>query len=104
MSTAAPSRAAVTIRQAKPEDASACGQICYEAFYKISTDHNFPPDVGAPEMGVGLLTNIFSHPAFYCVVADADGKLVGSNCLDERTAIAGVGPITIDPKVQNRGV
>src|SRR3984885_8679754 len=104
MSTAAPSRAAVTIRRANPEDAPACGQICFEAFYKISTDHNFPPDVPAPEMGVGLLTQIFSHPGFYCAVAEADGRIVGSNCLDERDAIAGVGPITIDPKTQNRGV
>jgi GNAT superfamily N-acetyltransferase len=104
MSTAAPSRAAVTIRRAKPEDAPACGQICYEAFHKISTDHNFPPDVPAPEMGVGLLTMMFSHSGFYCVVAESDGRIAGSNCLDERDAIAGVGPITIDPKIQNRGI
>jgi GNAT superfamily N-acetyltransferase len=104
MSTAAPSRAAVTIRRAKPEDALLCGQICYEAFHKINTDHNFPPDVPAPEAGVGLLTMMLSHPGVYCVVAEADGRVVGSNCLDERDAIAGLGPITIDPHVQNRGV
>ena len=28
--------------------------------------------------------------------------MIGSNCLDERSSIAGVGPITIDPAVQNR--
>jgi predicted N-acetyltransferase YhbS len=104
MSTAAPSSAAVTIRRAKPDDAAVCGQICFEAFHKINTDHNFPPDVPEPERGVGLMTRLFSHPGFYCVVAEADGHLAGSNCLDERDAIAGVGPITIDPKVQNRGV
>lgn len=104
MSTAAPSRAAVTIRRAKPEDAPAAGQICYEAFHKINTDHGFPPDVPSPEAGAGLLTQMFSHPGFFCVVAEADGRIAGSNCLDERTAIAGVGPITIDPKVQNRGI
>jgi predicted N-acetyltransferase YhbS len=103
MSTAAP-RAAVTIRRAKPEDAPACGQICYEAFQKISTDHNFPPDVPAPEMAVGLLTRMFSDPGSYCVVAEADGRIVGSNCLYERDSMAGLGPITIDPKTQNRGV
>jgi predicted N-acetyltransferase YhbS len=96
-------RAAIAIRRARPEDAPACGQICYEAFHKINTDHSFPPDVPTPEMGIRLLTVLFSHPAFYCVVAEADGAIVGSNCLDERTAIAGVGPITIDPNVQNRG-
>ncbi len=104
MSTAAPSRAAVTIRRAKPEDAPACGQICYEAFHKISTDHNFPPDLPSPEVAAGMFTAMFTHPGFYCVVAEADGRIAGSNCLDERDAIAGVGPITIDPKVQNRGV
>jgi len=104
MSTAAPSGAAVIVRRAKPEDAPACGQICYEAFHKISTDHNFPPDVPEPQMGVGLLTTLFSHPSFYCVVAESDGRIAGSNCLDERGAIAGVGPITIHPKTQNRGI
>jgi hypothetical protein len=55
-------------------------------------------------MGVGLLTRMFSLPGVYSVVAEADGRIVGSNCLDERDAIAGVGPITIDPKTQNRGI
>jgi len=104
MSTAAPGRAAVTIRRAKPEDAPACGQICYEAFHKISTEHNFPPDVPEPAGGMGLMTQLFSHPGFYCVAAEVDGIVAGSNCLDERNPIAGIGPITIDPKTQNRGI
>jgi predicted N-acetyltransferase YhbS len=104
MSTAAPSSAAVTIRRAKPEDAPACGQICFDAFHKISTDHNFPPDVPAPQQAVGLLTRMFSNPGVYCVVAESDGRIAGSNCLDERDAIAGLGPITIDPQIQNRGI
>jgi hypothetical protein len=40
---------------------------------------------------------MFSHPGFYCVVAESEGRIVGSNCLDERSAIAGVGPITVEP-------
>jgi N-acetylglutamate synthase-like GNAT family acetyltransferase len=47
---------------------------------------------------------MFGHPGFYCVVAESSGQILGSNCLDERSAIAGVGPITIDPEVQNKGV
>ncbi len=92
------------IRRATPADAAVCGQICYEAFHRISTEHNFPPDVPAPEQGIAMLTHIFSHPGFYCVVAEADGVIVGSNCLDERGPIAGVGPITISPRTQNKGV
>ena len=47
---------------------------------------------------------MFSHPGFYAVVAEFQGKIVGSNCLDERTPIAGVGPITVDPSVQNQTI
>src|SRR5262249_34920636 len=32
------------------------------------------------------------------------GRIVGSNFLDERNTIAGVGPITVDPAVQNRAI
>ena len=104
MSAATASQAPVTIRRARPNDAAACGQICYEAFHKINTDHNFPPDVPDSAHGVRVLTQMFPHPGFYCVVAEVDGAIAGSNCLDEREAIAGIGPITIDPKVQNGGV
>jgi hypothetical protein len=47
---------------------------------------------------------MFSHPGFYCLVAESDGCMVGSNCLDERSAIAGLGPMTVDPSMQDRGV
>ena len=93
-----------TIRRAKPEDASVCGRICFDAFYGISTKHGFPPDFPSPDLAVGLLSMMFSHPGFYCVVAESDGCMVGSNCLDERSPIAGLGPITVDPSMQDRGV
>jgi hypothetical protein len=35
------------------------------------------------------------------VVAEQEGRIIGSNCLDERDSIAGIGPITVDPAVQN---
>jgi GNAT superfamily N-acetyltransferase len=89
------------VRRAKPEDAQACGPICYAAFHKVSTDHNFVPDLPAPEAGIHLLSMMFSHPGFYCVVAEQEGRVVGSNCLDERSSIAGIGPITVDPAAQN---
>ena len=92
----------IVVRQARPDDAAACGRICYEAFRKISTDHAFPPDFPTVEVSTGVLSVMFSHPGFYCVVAESEGKIVRSNCLYERSAIAGVGPITVDPTVQNK--
>jgi len=94
---------AVLIRQARPEDASVAGEICYRAFSTINAAHSFPCDFPAPEAAVGLLQMLFAHPAIYCVVAEAGGRVVGSNCLDERSAIRGLGPITVEPGVQNRG-
>jgi GNAT superfamily N-acetyltransferase len=94
----------IAARKARPEDAPVCGRICYEAFTKISTDHAFPPDFPSVEVATGVLSMMFAHPGFYCVVAESGGQILGSNCLDERSAIAGVGPITIDPEVQNKGV
>jgi GNAT superfamily N-acetyltransferase len=94
----------VSVRKARLEDAPICGRICYEAFTKISTEHAFPPDFPSVEVATGVLSRMFAHPGFYCVVAESGGRIVGSNCLDERSAIAGVGPITIDPEVQNKGV
>ena len=94
----------IVVRMATPEDSAVCGRICFDAFSTINAAHGFPCDFPGPEASTGLLSMMFSNPDFYCVVAEADGRVVGSNCLDERSAIRGVGPITIDPGVQNLGV
>ena len=59
-----PEGPSITVRRAKIEDAPVCGRVCYDAFYKISTDHGFPPDFPSPEVAVGLLSMVFSHPDF----------------------------------------
>jgi GNAT superfamily N-acetyltransferase len=94
----------LTLRPATPDDASTCGRICYDAFSTINQTHGFPCDFPGPEASTGLLTMMFSAPGFYCVVAEADGRIVGSNCLDQRSSITGVGPITVDPTTQNTGI
>lgn len=95
---------AVRIRRARPEDAGASGRICYDAFAAISGHHGFPPDMPSPEAAVGLLGMLFSHPEFFCVVAERNGRILGSNCLDERSTIAGIGPVTVDPDEQNASI
>jgi GNAT superfamily N-acetyltransferase len=93
----------VCVRRARPEDAAVCGQICFDAFNTINQTHGFPCDFPGPEVSTSRLRQIFSHPGFYCVVAETEDRIAGSNCLDERAWIAGVGPITVDPRIQNRG-
>lgn len=96
--------AAVQIRRAVPADADPCGRICYEAFAAINNEHRFPPDLPSAEVGIAVLKMMFSHPGFYSVVAETEGRIVGSNCLDERSTVVGVGPITVAPTAQNRRV
>src|SRR3984893_12944603 len=94
----------VVVRAASQDDTSVCGQICYDAFSKLSAKHGFPCDFPGPQATTGLLSMLFSSPGFYCVVAESGGRIIGSNCLDERSLIAGIGPITVDPGAQNLGV
>lgn len=94
----------VTLRPGDVGDAHPCGEICYRAFKAIAEQHNFPPDFPSPEVATGLLTGLLSHPGFYSVVAEVEGRIVGSNFLDERSTVAGLGPITVDPAMQNRAV
>jgi GNAT superfamily N-acetyltransferase len=94
----------ITLRRGTPEDAKQCGEICYRAFKTISEEHNFPPDFPSPEVAIAFLSEWVSHLNIYGVVAELDGRIVGSNFVDERSAIAGIGPITVDPAVQNRAV
>jgi predicted N-acetyltransferase YhbS len=91
----------VTLRQGTPADATAAGTICYAAFKSIAEQHRFPPDFPQVEDAIGLLSTLLPRSDVYSVVAETDGRVVGSNFLWENTAIAGVGPITIDPGAQN---
>jgi predicted N-acetyltransferase YhbS len=92
----------LTLRSGTPDDAQKCGAICYEAFKAIAEEHGFPPDFPSPDVAVAGFAKRLSHPAYHVIVAELDGRIVGSNALDERSAIVGVGPITVDPTVQNR--
>ncbi|HTX75265.1 MAG TPA: GNAT family N-acetyltransferase [Terracidiphilus sp.] len=102
---AAASQPVVNIRVARPEDAETCGRICFHAFSTINAAHGFPCDFPGPEVTTGMFRWVFAHPeAFYSVVGEVDGRIVGSNAMDERSPIRGVGPITVDPDTQNAGV
>jgi len=92
------------LRRAKLADAPAAGDICYRAFKSIAEAHNFPPDFPSPEVTSGLLTGLLQHAGVYGIVAESDGRIIGSNFLDERNPISGVGPVTVDPAIQNDGV
>ena len=94
----------ISLRPGNAADANACGEICYKAFKDIAGQHNFPPDFPNPETAIGLMNYIFSDAGAWSVVAESEGQIVGSNFLWEDVFIAGVGPITVDPNIQNISV
>jgi GNAT superfamily N-acetyltransferase len=93
----------LSVRRSKGSDAGAVGEICYRAFKAIAEAHNYPPDFPNADAAIGFLGTLIGHPRFFDVTAEIDGKIVGSNFLDERNPISGVGPITVDPSLQNEG-
>ena len=92
------------LRPATKGDAATAGAICYAAFKAIAEKHAFPPDLPAPEAGVGLVDALLARGDVYGVIAEDGGRVIGSNFLWENDSVAGVGPITVDPAVQNRRV
>lgn len=94
----------LVLRNGRQSDAKACGEICWTAFNTISQEHNFPPDFPSPDVAAELMSSLLSRPDVFSVLAEIDGRLIGSNFLWESDLIAGVGPITVDPHIQNGGV
>jgi predicted N-acetyltransferase YhbS len=94
----------ILLRPGKLDDAAVCGSICYQAFKTIAEQHNFPPDLTDSQTSIGLLSQLLAREDVYSVIAESDGEVLGSNFLWESSQIAGVGPITVDPPVQNSAV
>lgn len=94
---------AFTLRPARKADAEATGRICFEAFRAIAQQHNFPPDLPVVDAGIGLTQHMLGRDDVYGVVAEQDDQVIGSNFLWETSIISGVGPITVNPAVQNSG-
>lgn len=94
----------IILRPAVAADTETCGRIMYEAFKGITDRHGFPPHFATVEVAIQRANFSINHPAIFGVVAENDGQVIGSNFLDERDAIRGLGPITVDPQVQVRGI
>jgi len=91
----------LTLREAGPADIPECGRILYEAFAKLATRHGFPPDFPTVAVATGCMHGLVTNPGFHGIVAERDGRIVGSTFLDERSTIAAIGPVSVDPDAQD---
>jgi GNAT superfamily N-acetyltransferase len=92
----------VKIRPVTQSDREACGRILYDAFKHIADLHGFPPDFPNPEVASMVLDSLLALR--WGIVAEIEGRVVGSCFAQEQDGIVGVGPITVDPGLQQAGV
>ncbi|KEF41873.1 MAG: GCN5 family acetyltransferase [Cyanobium sp. CACIAM 14] len=88
----------------QPHHVPELARICHGAFASLQDRHRVPrdiPDVATAEM---ILSHVAGRSDYTGVVALLDGRAVGSNFLLHADPVAGVGPITVDPEVQSRGI
>ena len=93
-----------TLREAVPADIPECGRILFDAFATLAREHGFPPDFETVEVATGCIRNLVTNPGFHGVVAERDGRIVGSSFLDERSTIFAIGPVSVDPAAQDARV
>ena len=91
---------AISLRTAVAADAPELGRITHVAFTDITDRHGFLTDFPDKEMPTGLLGSLIGRDDVYVVVAEQDGKVIGSNVLWLNNPIAGIGPVSVDPQVQ----
>jgi len=91
------------LRDALPSDAESCGRIFYDAFASIAHRHAFPVEPDSPEFTAFHANLMLSLDGVVCVVAERDGRIIGSAFADARGPVAGIGPVTVDPAEQDAG-
>jgi hypothetical protein len=83
----------IVVRAMEPADADECTRIVYEAFAGLHDHHRFPRDFPTLEAASQLTGNFIAHPQIWGVVAETDGRIVGSNFLAARSGESGRLPL-----------
>jgi GNAT superfamily N-acetyltransferase len=96
--------AGAVVRDATLEDAGVCAQIFYDAFESIAGRHSFPVEPPSREFTLYKVSEMLAGDGFVGLVAERDGEALGSAFVDQRAAIGGIGPVTVDPAAQDAGV
>jgi GNAT superfamily N-acetyltransferase len=91
-----------TIRPVEASDRDACGRILYDAFARVAEAHAFRPDFPNREVALLMMDSLLELR--WGMVAEIDGRVVGSIFVERGDCIAGIGPITVDPDIQEAGV
>ncbi len=94
----------IILRSTCPDDFQTLSRICHLAFNTLHEHHRVSQDVPTEEVGQLIIGGVMNRPDYVGIVAEEDGRILGSNFLLLADEVCGVGPITVDPTVQSRGV
>lgn len=91
---------------AREEHGPDLARICFEAFGRLQDRHGVARDFVSVDVAYMMVGMMLSRPdaAGFTAVDSASGRILGSNFLLFSDAVAGVGPITVDPECQSKGV
>ena len=96
----------LVIRPIKYNDAKNCGKIGYQAHKTISSAHGYPSEQPSEEFGIGLIRSLLENPNSWGVLAERQGKTLGSIFLHKfpPSPVAVIGPLTVHPSAEGGGV
>lgn len=96
----------LVIRSIEYNDAESCGKIGYDAHKNISSLHGYPSEQPSEEYATGLIRSLLENPNSWGVLAERDGKILGSVFLHEfpPSPVAVIGPLTVHPAAEGYGV
>jgi GNAT superfamily N-acetyltransferase len=95
---------ALELVPATAEEIPALSRICHEAFSALHDRFGIERDIPDVAVGEMIVSQVVKRPDYTGVMAVLDGRVVGSNFLLQADEVAGVGPITVDPAVQSKGI
>jgi predicted N-acetyltransferase YhbS len=87
------------IRPIEQNDAEICGRIGYEAHKTISSAHGYHSEQPSEEFGIGLIKRLLDNPNSWGVLAERQGKTLGSIFLHKfpPSPVVVIGPLTVHP-------
>jgi predicted N-acetyltransferase YhbS len=90
------------IRPIEQNDSESCGKIGSEAHKAISSTHGYPSEQPSEEFGIGLIRRLLGNPNSWGVLAERQGKTLGSIFLHKfpPSPVAVIGPLTVHPTAE----
>src|SRR5919198_5365921 len=95
-------KVSLIVRPIEQNDAEICGKIGYEAHKAISSTHGYPCEQLSEEFGIGLIKMLLGNPNSWGVLAERQGKILGSIFLHKfpPSPVTVIGPLTVHPSAE----